>query len=284
MYKVKIKTYALFLLVFSLKTNCVVAQFESILQSGELGIQIGAAHYFGDLNTTTKLDRPHIAYGIFFRKQLNNYSALRLAVNYFNLSYSDKLQSQNEFQRRRNLDFQTSIWELLLQGDFNFFRFNPVNIYERFTPYLTFGAGVFYYNPYTYYEGTKYYLRDLGTEGQNSPNNSAKEYGTIAVCIPAGLGIKWSLNNKINMHLEITHRFTTTDFIDDVSGNYAGADAFLPGTVAYYLQDRSYETGTPIGVKGNQRGFKGNKDQYTTFSFGMTLNFSSYRCPGMNLK
>jgi hypothetical protein len=36
--------------------------------------------------------------------------------------------------------------------------------------------------------------------------------------------------------------------------------------------------------EGNQRGFKGNKDQFTTVSFGMTINFSTYRCPGMNLR
>jgi hypothetical protein len=284
MDKINFRTGILSLLVLVINIKAAVAQYESMLQSGEIGVQLGAAHYFGDLNMTTQLNRPHPAFGVFIRKQLNNYAALRVALNYFNLSYSDKLQSRNEFQRRRNLDFQTSILEFLLQGDFNFFRFNPVNPTERFTPYLTFGAGFFYYNPYTYFGGIKYELRSLGTEGQNSPSNPGKEYGTMAVCLPAGFGIKWSLNNKINMHIEVTHRFTTTDYIDDVSGNYAGAGAFIPETPAYFLQDRSYETGTPIGIEGYQRGFKGNKDQFTTVSFGITLNFSSYRCPGTNMK
>ena len=260
----------------------VIAQYQGNYQSAEFGFQAGAAHYFGDLNTTSRLNSPHIALGVFFRKQINNYAALRLAVNYSTLSYSDKLQSQNEFQRRRNLDFKTTLWELILQGDFNFFRFDPANPYERFTPYLTFGVGAFYYNPYTFFQGTKYFLRPLGTEGQNSPNTSSKEYSTVAICLPVGFGIKWNVSKKMNMHFEITHRFTTTDFIDDVSGNYAGSNAFFSDSPAFFLQDRSYETGTPIGIEGSQRGFKANKDQYMIATFGVTFNFSSYRCPSSN--
>lgn len=282
MKEFKCRIIVIYIGIFLFFGSTAFAQYESNYQSGEFGIQVGAAHYFGDLNTTSKLKSPHPALGIFFRKQLNNYAALRLAINFTNLSYSDKLQTQNEFQRRRNLDFKTTLWEFLLQGDFNFFRFNPNDPYERFTPYLTFGVGAFYYNPYTFLDGTKYYLRPLGTEGQNSPNTSSKEYNSIAVCIPVGFGFKWNVSRKMNMHIELTHRFTTTDYLDDVSGNYAGADAFFSDTPASYLQDRSYETGTPIGIEGSQRGFKANKDQYIMATFGITYNFSSYRCPTSN--
>ncbi|MFN5334266.1 MAG: DUF6089 family protein [Bacteroidota bacterium] len=257
------------------------AQYESFRHAGELGIQAGAAHYFGDLNTSTGLKRPHPAIGIFYRKQFNNYTAIRTALYYTQLSYSDKLQANNDFQRRRNLDFKTSIWEFSLMGDFNFFRFNPENPAERFTPFLTFGLGLFHYNPFTIYEGEKYFLRELGTEGQNSAKfPDKKEYGTMALCLPVGIGFKWALNKKVNLHMEITHRFTNTDFIDDVSGAYAGQDAFQPGSISAILQDRSFETGNPVGNEGAQRGFKANKDQYIIANIGITLNFSTYKCPG----
>lgn len=271
----------LFLFIFILKTSHLVAQYESENHIGEFGIQAGAAHYFGDLNTATGLKSPHPAIGVFYRRQINNYTALRTAVYYTQLSYSDKLQSDNEFQRRRNLDFKTSIWEISLMGDFNFFRFNPENPNERFTPFLTFGLGLFHYNPYTYYQGDKYYLRELGTEGQNSAKYpDRQEYGTVGLCFPVGFGFKWAFNKKVNLHVELTHRFTNTDYIDDVSGNYAGQDAFQPGTIASFLQDRSVETGVPIGNEGIQRGFKSNNDQYIIANIGITINFSSYRCPG----
>lgn len=259
------------------------AQYQGTYHTGEFGIQAGAAHYFGDLNTISALNRPGVAFGAFFRKQLNNYTALRFAVNHAKLSYSDNLQSKNEFQRRRNLDFSSRIWEVLILGDFNFFRFNPSNPDERFTPFLTFGLGLFSFNPYTFLEGEKQFLRPLGTEGQNSSAfPDKKAYPTSAICLPIGFGVKWSLNSRVNMHFEITHRFTTTDYLDDVSGSYAGKEAFLSGTAAALLQDRSYETGELIGKAGFQRGFNGNKDQYIVANLGITFNFSSYRCPGAN--
>jgi hypothetical protein len=73
-----------------------------------------------------------------------------------------------------------------------------------------------------------------------------------------------------------------TDYLDDVSGTYAGVAAFKLGSAAAILQDRSFETGTNIGAAGNQRGFKKQKDQYVMAMIGITFNFSSYKCPTGN--
>ncbi len=90
----------------------VTAQYESIVQQGEFGISVGAAHYFGDLNTRAKLNRPKPALGVFFRKQFGNYTALRIAAHYARLGYSDVYNTQNDYQRRRNLSFNSNIFEL----------------------------------------------------------------------------------------------------------------------------------------------------------------------------
>jgi len=142
------------------------AQYEAIVQEGEFGISAGAAHYFGDLNTNAKVNRPKPAMGIFFRKQFTTYVGMRVAAHFAQLGYSDVYNTKNEYQRRRNLSFNTNIWELSLQGDFNFFKFIPGDPYHAFTPYITLGAGIASYDPYTYYQGQKVYLRPLGTEGQ----------------------------------------------------------------------------------------------------------------------
>src|SRR5919112_5690720 len=84
----------------------------AIVQEGEFGIGLGAAHYFGDLNTRAKLNRPKLAAGIFFRKNFGNYIALRIAGNFAQLGYSDVYNSHNEYMRRRNLSFNTNVWEL----------------------------------------------------------------------------------------------------------------------------------------------------------------------------
>ena len=63
----------LFIAILSLPLS-LFAQ-NSIVQEGEFGMGIGAAHYFGDLNTRAKLNRPKLAAIIFFRKNFGNYIA-----------------------------------------------------------------------------------------------------------------------------------------------------------------------------------------------------------------
>ncbi|HVZ95838.1 MAG TPA: DUF6089 family protein [Chitinophagaceae bacterium] len=246
-------------------------------QEGEYGLSIGVAHYFGDLNNRADLNRPKIALGAFYMKDLNPYVGVRLNFHYAQLGYSDQY-SENEFQRRRNLSFNTNIFEIALRGDFNFFQYNPSDPSHSFTPYATLGVGVFSYNPYAYLDGTKYYLRPLHTEGETF-YKGRKEYGTMAACVPVGLGIKYAVTEKVNIRFEISYRFTSTDYIDDVSTTYVGIDKFPAGSVAAQLQDRSYATGTPIGVEGFQRGFSKQKDAYAMAEFGISFNLTSYKCP-----
>ena len=260
-------------------------QSEATVLKGEFGISAGAAHYFGDLNPDMHLNRPKIAIGLFFKKQYGPYTALRISGHYAQLGYSDVYNTQNEFMQRRNLSFDTDIWELTLQGDFNFFKFIPGDGRFRYTPYITFGLGAFTYNPYTYYQGQKIYLRSLGTEGQGSAAYpDRKPYGNTAACFPFGLGIKYNLNPSMNLSFEVVYRFTTTDYLDDVSKTYVGIDKFpgLPNgnpTIAGLLQDRSYATGTLIGIAGKQRGYANQNDSYLMAELSLSVNLSAYTCP-----
>ena len=267
-------------LVIAIAFNTIAqAQYENV-QEGEYGVTFGAAHYFGDLNNRGAINRPKIALGGFFRKQFGNYTALRISAHFAKLGYSDKY-SKNEYQRRRNLSFNTNIFELALRGDFNFFKFIPTDPNHSFTPYATLGVGVFSYDPYAYLNGEKIYLRPLNTEGETF-YKGRKAYGTMAICIPIGFGVKYAVTDKVNVSFEISHRFTTTDYIDDVSTTYVGIDKFPspnPPSIAAILQDRSFETGAPIGVEGRQRGFSKQKDQYAIAEFGISFNITSYRCP-----
>jgi len=255
------------------------AQNEIILE-GEYGVTVGAAHYFGDINNRAAINRPKIAIGAFYRKQFGNYTALRINAHFAQLGYSDQY-SQNDFQRRRNLSFNTNIFEFALRGDFNFFKFIPTDFNHSFTPYATLGVGIFSYDPYAFYHGDKVFLRPLNTEGETF-YKGRKAYSPMAVCIPIGFGVKYAVTDKVNISFEVSHRFTTTDYLDDVSKTYIGIDKFSsPGTppIAAILQDRSFETGTPIGDEGRQRGFSKQKDQYAIAEIGISFNIMSYRCP-----
>jgi hypothetical protein len=277
----KLILFVILVLAFSFRMQ---AQMNDYVQEGEFGITVGLAHYFGDLNNRARINRPKMDIGGFVRKQFGNYTSVRLSGHFAKLGYSD-IYSKNEYDQRRNLSFNTNIFEIALQGDFNFFKFIPTDPDHSFTPYATLGVGFFTYDPYAYYHNQKVYLRPLHTEGETF-YKGRKEYGSMALCFPLGFGVKYAINDNVNLSFEIAHRFTTTDYIDDVSTTYIGADKF-PSTaggksIAGIMQDRSFEVGPPIGIEGRQRGFSKQKDQYIIAEIGVSFNITSYQCPTVN--
>ncbi len=268
-----------FLLIMLMSFNANAQTYEYV-QKGEFGITAGLAHYFGDINTRAGINRPKPAVGAFFRKAFGNYVGLRISAHFLQLGYSDTY-SKNDFQKTRNLSFNSNVWEIALQGDFNFFKFVPGDPYHSFTPYITLGVGAFTFDPYAYLNGKKEFLRPLGTEGQLIGYNGRKPYNTLAISIPLGVGIKYNINDRMNFSIEVAHRFTTTDYLDDVSTTYVGASRFAPLSSAGLLQDRSYEIDPDniIGVEGRQRGWSKQRDQYIIAEIGLTYNISRYKCP-----
>jgi hypothetical protein len=277
-----------FLTLFTFSTLNFWGQSQSIVQEGEFGVGIGAGHYFGDLNTRAHLNRPKMAATAFFRKNFGNYIAVRAGASFAQLGYSDIYNTHNSYMTSRNLSFNSNVWELALQGDFNFFRFMPGEPGYNFTPYITFGIGVFNYDPFALLNGDKYFLRPLNTEGQgNSLYPDRKPYSSMAFSIPFGAGLKYSINETVNIGFEIVHRVTGTDYLDDVSTTYVNPAVFPPlpdgsSSPAFLLHDRSYELGEPIGTPGRQRGNSRQKDQFATAMFYVTFNLQSYKCPSSN--
>ncbi|MFI5195594.1 MAG: DUF6089 family protein [Chitinophagales bacterium] len=269
------------LFIFVISFSRVRAQM--YYTANELGIALGGSQYFGDLNDNYGFKTIGPAGGIYVRRRMNGYISLKIVADYTQVGYDDKL-SNDYYDKMRNLNFRSDVIEMALQAEFNFFKFVTGDPYNRWTPFLTGGIGAFYYNPYTTYNGTKYYLRPLGTEGQ-FVGYSGRKYGDVSACFPIGAGFKFWIAGGVNLTLEIADRLTTTDYLDDVSSTYAGASKFPTNSPAYLLQDRSLEinpNGPPLGRPGKQRGNTASKDQYLMALLSISFHFTTYRCPHMS--
>jgi hypothetical protein len=273
------------LTLFAVVSLLVKVNAQTFYRWTEWGASVGATQYFGDLNDHYGFHFIRPSFGVFGRYHLNHYIALRLSANYAQVGYDDSYNS-NAYQQERNLSFRSNIFEGVLQAEFNFFRFATGEEDSRWTPYLTGGIGAFYYNPYTTFDGEKYYLRPLGTEGQNLGSEySSRKYSNVAMCFPIGVGIKWWAAPGVNIGFEITDRLTTTDYLDDVSTTYVGANKFAPDptklNAAYYLQDPSIlkNPAEPLGRAGKQRGNSSTKDQYMMLQVHVSFQLKTYKCP-----
>ena len=261
------------------------ASAQIFYSTGEMGVVAGVSQYFGDLNDDYGFRFMRPAVGIFGRYHFNPYISGKISVNYTHVGYDDKF-SNNEYNLKRNLNFQSDVFEASIQAEFNFFKFITSNPDHRFTPYLTGGIGVFYYNPYTTYDDRRYYLRPIGTEGQNMEGYEHHKYSNTSICFPIGFGVKYWLRPGVNIGFEIADRLTMTDYLDDVSTYYVDRAPFA-GNInnpapAYYIQDRSLQVtpNDPLGRPGKQRGNPSTRDQYMTFVLTLSFQLKVYRCPG----
>lgn len=278
--KLNIKPY---LIGITLLKSSMVTQAQHFFSAQEYGVSVGATNYFGDINPNYGFDFIKPSIGVMFRQHFNPYISVRANLLYTSVEGSDK-QSKNAYQHLRNLDFKSNIYEFSVVGEFNFFWFETGNVRRRFTPYLTAGIGAFYYDPYTNYDDKKVRLKPLGTEGQNLTAYKDRKYSNFSIAVPLGVGVKYWIKPGMNLGVELANRFTFTDYMDDVSQTYVGANNFSHNpsspSYAYNLQDRSgMVTTKPIGNEGQQRGDKITFDQYLMFQVTLSFQLKTYKCP-----
>ena len=249
----------------------IFISFNLQAQTWELGGFLGGSAYMGDLNPNNPVKLSGIAAGALVQRNFDGYISAKLNYTYGQISANDANSGSQQF-RDRNLSFTTQLNELALIGEFNFMKYIPEAGENRYTPFLYAGIGVVNYNPQATYMGQVYDLRPLTTEGQSKP------YSRMAMTIPYGVGFKYNFSGTWNIIADIGYRKPNTDYLDDVSGNYA-IKSKLPNDLSRALSDRSGEnTGVYIGIPGTQRGDLQKRDTYMFVGFTLTFTFVTSKC------
>lgn len=276
-------------------------------QKHNLSIGIGASNLLGDLggendigsvfykDVEWKAFRPsvQVSYRHHFNYRWSISSSLMLTQVVGNDAWlqPDGLDDPSYYRWYRNLHFKSMILELSVLGEFNILRYVPGSMDYRWTPYVGVGAGLFAFNPKAEYQDNWYALQPLGTEGQGLPGYGNR-YKRVQPVFPVSLGFRFNINRKWALGFEFAHRFTLTDYIDDVSTSYvdpADLQANYDDQTAnliYGLSRRSTEVDPSddlgyITAPGQQRGDPKNNDQYFTSTFYLSYTFGKnhYSCP-----
>lgn len=270
------KNIFLVLLLIACMTQALQAQ-----RGWEAGGQVGVAHYFGDLNTEYRLTDPKLAVGVFGRFNFNNRLCLKIGANYGSVA-ADDADSDNTFERSRNLSFRSTVLDGLAQFEFNFLPYNHGSRDEFFTPYLFAGLAVFNFEPQAFHNDEWIDLSPLGTEGQFR----GEEYYTTQGAFVFGAGLKVSLSYEWSIEFELSAKNLFTDYLDDVSTVYPEFDDLenLHGPTAVLLSDRSVELvpdvlDKPVGETGRQRGNSNDNDSYAILGVSVVYYFGGINCP-----
>lgn len=233
-------------------------------QSFEPGIVGGGMYYLGDINSKSHFNQMKSAVGVIGRYNLDDRWALR-----FNLLFGS-VTGDDDFVLEvpdRNLQFESSIMEVSAVAEFNFWPYQT-GTEHNFSPYIFGGISAFFFEPMGIdpISGNEVSLNEFGTEGQLLDTTL---YSKNAFSIPFGIGIKYSLTNRIGLSVEWGLRKTFTDYLDDISTNYYLDAPSEPNTAAVLLSDplKSH-------YAGMQRGNPETKDWYAFFGVSMTYKFN----------
>lgn len=273
----------------------------------ELGLNLGPSFFLGDLGGVRGKGKPFVKDVNFpFTKlmkglYLNMYPAewigFRVAANLGTLEADDAIISttgKDELERKkRNLHFKSSLAEAYFAMELypSVFLEQYDGLEHKFRPYGLIGIGMFHFNPKGQYiepnGSTRWVeLKPLRLEGQGMTQfPDRKEYSLTQMNIPMGFGIKYYLKENMYVGIEVLHRKTFTDYLDDVSTKYidpalfsqylSPADAIVATQMAY--REPFYENYRPRRYINLQRGDPTENDAYFTgmLRLGWRLNGSN---------
>lgn len=270
-------------------------------QKHEISIGYGTGLYYGDLNAqndnkyalnpftefTKKNLRP--SYCIGYRYYFEGKFSLALRGSYLHLNASDVdnqgTDADNVYKHYRNLSFFTDVMEVSASVAYEPFRTGKRWKNRRFllSPYGEIGLGIFKFNPKANLAGQTIELQPLHTEGQGLLPGT-QTYSLYQMSQPISLGLKcYTANRKFSFAVEACYRFTSTDYLDDVSYQYVDPAIFSAlssdkQALAIQLNNRSAEadpTGTISGIyqPGQIRGNTKRDDAFMTLQAKIGLIF-----------
>ena len=232
----------------------------------EVGMNMGAANYWGDIAPTIVLKETHFAYGFFARINLSSSFAFTGAINNMTVSGNDK---NFEYNKIRNINFSSDITEYSGTLEFNFMKFGVDVLDKKFSPYVFVGLAFTEFDPITKIGSTTVHLRNIQTEN--------KSYGTTVLSMPFGMGVKWQFHRHFAAEANVNFRRVTSDYFDDVSSVYPDYTATVAkkGVVGATATDPSSQlnSGNPVFKGGQRRGNSDYTDWYVTSTVSVSYRF-----------
>lgn len=320
--------YGLLLSVLLSNTSLAQIGLSTSNSRFEIGLNVGPMNFLGDLGGNrgkgtigpkdTNVPMTNVVGGISASYYPSEWIGFRVAANIGEMEGDDRLIRQRDntspltfeqARKYRNITFRSPLYEAYVGIELYPTAFLSIKNgwgLPRFRPYLIGGVGVFKFNPqglYTNPNGSETWidLKPLRLEGQGMVETGIPEYSLVSYNIPMGIGIKYDITERLTFGIELIHRVTGTDYIDDVSNRYINPalfDIYLTpsqAAIAKVMANPSsyYPSNTPGYTPyriGRPRGNPKRNDSYYSSTFRLTWkigdvyadwfrNKNSMRCP-----
>lgn len=195
----------------------------SFAQLTEIGFQLGAFNYTGDLSRSYNITNHRPGASLFLRTNISDAVGLKygLAAGMIHGKHDFLNSSGNEIQ---SISFNTTILEAFGVFEFYFLDYKSRHSEIHWTPYLSVGLGIFTY---------------FGDAAGNT------EQSIVQPAIPLGIGIKYQVSKKVDIGFEASARATFFNYLDGIDGNDP------VGPIHVYGKKYNFDTYYFIGITLN---------------------------------
>ncbi len=169
-------------------------------QKYEIGGGAGVAAYSGDIIRRIDPGQIGLQGTLFGKRNFDNVWSLRAGVNLARLNAADSIKPIDRLAEVRDGRFRAGIVEISAVMEFNFLDYLRNNSEFRWSPYAFFGLG------YTF----------VIARGNTYAFNVSSDYNLSTLVIPFGGGVKYRLNDRWTLALEVGMRPTFTDYLDKI--------------------------------------------------------------------
>ena len=272
----------------------------------EVGGNVGLSYYMGDLNPNKPFVQSDFGWGLLVRYYEGTRWAFRFSYSNLNVNGSDEASG---YRPERGLSFHSKVNDFALIAEFNFFDYFTGSRRNRLSPYIFGGVSIFTFNPkaddgnelhdrltdvvygsYDYYDTINNVVETIVYEKK-------LDYSKRAVSIPFGVGVKYSVNNRLGMTVEWRWDITFTDWLDDCHGYYPKYHAcgkslmsdgfFIPEDDHANYADPTSCLADEYGNNDRRYVQRGNKADYDWFGYlsvSLTYKFNLPNGNGCNKK
>ena len=182
----------------------------------EVGGGIGAVTYLGDFNSNLFRDMQPMG-SLLAKYRIDPRQALALNISYGKLKGSSSNEKTYYPDSIKDYSFKTNLVDVGLRYEYNFWPYGTGQEYrgaKRLTPYIYIGMGA------------------------TIAKADTADKTEVAFNLPLGGGVKYKMADRLNLGVEWTIHFTTSDMLDGVKDPYGITSSGLFKNTDCYSQLR----------------------------------------------
>ncbi|MCY1720105.1 DUF6089 family protein [Prolixibacteraceae bacterium Z1-6] len=227
-------------------------------KTADIGIWGGSSTLWGDMDENKPFQTFNLNYGAYFRYNINARVGVR--AMFLNGTFANE-----DFVENAPWSFDKNVSEFTVQAEINYLRYILGERKMRFSPYVTIGLGMAYFKynfrPVEIAEFNPDYPVLNNPDLEIDPDTGLpKEYeeNVVTPTIPFGIGIKYTIGERLGLGVEYQMRKYMSDQLDDLDDPLAHTNG-MNEIVTYNDGSHNNDWGGYLGVHLTYKIYIGKK-------------------------